>query len=296
MICQAGHPSIPSYQSTVSTETDIPDTSLASRPYPLGLTVYDNISVSFSSSDISRIKATLDLFDLHLEIKNDKLKLVVMSRYDSPDPDPHRFTITDYTYHHEDSPTTTPDLSSGGASTNASASIAKPLPAAVSTLSQSQARTRDGSGSSIITSRQSSKSSQVSAGSSSKIRPLPSIPRDPLSLSFSPTSPVAGPSSSSYVTSPVTITSASGSGSGSGSASGHSFITRSPIGESSSSYHPRPPAVRTISDRKVKQPENSLGIQTRPGRNGSGGSSHHQLRLHEVSRVYAWRKSPLRAN
>lgn len=200
-----------------------------------------------------------------------------MSRYDSTDPDPHRFTITDYTYHHEDP--TTPDLSS----TNTD--IARPLPAAVSSLSQGQARVRDGSKSTTTTSRQSSKSSQVSAGSSSMIRPLPSIPRDPLSLSFSPTSPGAGPSSAGYVTSPVTITSASGSGSG----SGHSFAARSPAGESSTSasYHTRPPAVRTISDRKGKQPENSLGIQTRPGRNGSGGSSHHRLQLHEVSSVYA---------
>jgi hypothetical protein len=86
------------------------------------------------------------------------------------------------------------------------------------------------------------------------------------------------------VTSPIAMNSAA---SGSGSTSGNSFANRSPIGGSSASYpyHARPPAVRTISDRKGKQPENLLGIQTRPGRNGSGGSSHHRLQLHEVSRV-----------
>jgi hypothetical protein len=40
-----------------------------------------------------------------------------------------------------------------------------------------------------------------------------------------------------------------------------------------------------MSDVKGKQPEvwNASSTQTRPGRNGSGGSSHYRLQLHEVS-------------
>lgn len=226
-----------------------------------------------------------------------------MSRHDSPTPDPHRFTLTDYTSARDDTPAPEPptlarplpavvlelahrERNTSGSSRQSSKSsgrdmspateshnLSMPLPAVVSSLAHQKRAVGEGSSST----RQSSKGSQGSVGST-KIRPLPTIPKDPLSLSLSSTSAIAAPSSSQYVASPITMTSTSGPSSA--TFAGQSTGT----GESSASYYPRPYAPRTISDRKGKQAENSLGIQTRPGRNGSGGSSHHRLQLHEVGR------------
>ena len=107
--------------------------------------------------------------------------------------------------------------------------------------------------------------------SSSGIRPLPRIP----SNSISPLEeyPVAGPSTSPITTSPIAVSPT------------YTFSSQKPaFSPSASAYYTPPPTARTLSC-KGKQPDygNATGTQTRPGRNGSGGSSHYKLQLHEVS-------------
>ena len=107
--------------------------------------------------------------------------------------------------------------------------------------------------------------------SSSGIRPLPRIP----SNSISPLEeyPVAGPSTSPITTSPIAVSPT------------YTFSSQKPaFSPSASAYYTPPPTARTMS-AKGKQPDygNATGTQTRPKRNGSGGSSHYKLQLHEVS-------------
>jgi len=70
----------------------------------------------------------------------------------------------------------------------------------------------------------------------------------------------------------------------------HTLSQKSPVAPSSSAYY-TPTTARTLSDVKGKQPEvwNASSTQARPGRNGSGGSSHYKLQLHEVSPPFTLR-------
>ena len=107
--------------------------------------------------------------------------------------------------------------------------------------------------------------------SSSGIRPLPRIPSN--SISQLEEYPVAGPSTSPITTSPIAVSPT------------YTFSSQKPaFSPSASAYYTPPPTARTMS-AKGKQPDygNATGTQTRPKRNGSGGSSHYKLQLHEVS-------------
>jgi hypothetical protein len=181
----------------------------------------------------------------------------------------NRFTISDYNGYayggdeDEDASNKTP---------NFNASVSKPPRALIASrrphpLEPSISSRREGkqpeiNGSGIGSGR---------SASSSGIRPLPRIPS--ISTSTSPISPVAGPSSPPISTSPIGI-----------SPSQSVALYKSPISSSRSSYFTLPPTARTSSG-KGKQPDygNATGTQTRPERNGSGGSSHYKLQLHEVS-------------
>jgi hypothetical protein len=178
----------------------------------------------------------------------------------------NRFTITDYTDGYAFGGDEDEEASNVKPRTITNAHVAKPpramttsrrpVPLESSPISRKEGKRPEGSGRSI---------------SSSGIRPLPRVP----SASTSPTSesPVAGPSSSPIVSSPIAISPS------------HTFPSqKSPISPSSSTYY-TPTTARTLSDVKGKQPEvgNVIRTQTRPGRNGSGGSSHYKLQLHEVS-------------
>lgn len=141
----------------------------------------------------------------------------------------------------------------------------RPVPLESGAISRREGKKPEGSG-----------SASGRSISSSGIRPLPPIP----SASTSPTSesPVAGPSSSPIISSPISMSPS------------HTFSQKSPISPSSSAYY-TPTIARTLSDVKGKQPEawNASSAQTRPGRNGSGGSSHYKLRLHDVRFPYVLR-------
>jgi hypothetical protein len=171
------------------------------------------------------------------------------------DSNPNRFTISDYTY--------TDDTQPKVAVAPRAAAIRSPLDLGAP-----------------IPSRKETNQSQGSARSASGIRPLPRIP----STSTSHEQAEAGPSTSPIIASPSTMSTTYAS---SPTRTGTSATTKSALSPSSSTYHMRPPTARTLSertiDRKGKQPENAAGTQTRPGRNGSGGSSHYKLQLHEVS-------------
>jgi len=183
----------------------------------------------------------------------------------------NRFTITDYTDEYayggdedEESSNVKPINSHVARPPRAMITPRRPVPLESGPVSRKEGKRPEGSGSSSGGERQIS---------SSGIRPLPRIP----SASTSPTSdsPVAGPSTSPIISSPISISPS------------HTVSTqKSPISPSSSAYH-TPTTARTLSDVKGKQPEvwHASGTQTRPGRNGSGGSSHHKLQLHEVSQT-----------
>lgn len=186
-----------------------------------------------------------------------------MSRPDTNSPvrDTSRFTVSDYAYWRDEQDSGTPEPTPY-------AKPPKPLPAVLSRVSDR----KQPSASTSSTTRHGSQSSQVS-GTSSLVRPLPRIPTNP----SSPASASVGPSTygADYVTSPTTMI----------SPSALSYDGRSPVAgpSSASTYHTAPTTARTLTDIKGKQPANLAGVQTRPGRNGSGGSSHHRLQLHEVS-------------
>jgi hypothetical protein len=180
----------------------------------------------------------------------------------------NRFTITDYTDEYgyggdedEEASNVKPTTINNAQVTKpprAMTTSRRPVPLEPSPISRKEGKRPEGSGSGRSI-------------SSSGIRPLPRIP----SASTSPTneSPVAGPSSSPIMSSPISISPS------------HTFSSqKSPISPSSSTYY-TPTTARTLSDTKGKQPEvwNASSTQTRPGRNGSGGSSHYKLQLHEVS-------------
>lgn len=186
----------------------------------------------------------------------------------------NRFTITDYTdgygYGGDE------DEEASNIKPVAKTPVAKP-PRAIVTSRRPQPLAPAGPSSRKVGNLPEGSGSTSGSGSgrslsSSGIRPLPRIP----STSTSPSneSPVAGPSSSPIMTSPIAMSPA------------HTFTSgKSPISASSSSFYPTPTTARTLSDVKGKQPDhgNAAGTQTRPGRNGSGGSSHYKLQLHEVS-------------
>jgi hypothetical protein len=179
----------------------------------------------------------------------------------------NRFTITDYTDGYGYGGDEDEEASNAKPTTSNNAHVAKPpramttsrhpVPLESSPISRKEGKRPEGSGSGRSI-------------SSSGIRPLPRIP----STSTSPTSepPVAGPSSSPIMSSPISISPS------------QTFSHKSPISPSASAYY-TPTTARTLSDTKGKQPEvwNASSTQTRPGRNGSGGSSHYKLQLHEVS-------------
>jgi hypothetical protein len=180
----------------------------------------------------------------------------------------NRFTITDYTdgygyggMEDEEASNVKPINDAHVAKPpRAMTTSRRPVPLESGPISRKEGKRPEGSG-----------SGSGRSISSSGIRPLPRIP----SASTSPTneSPVAGPSSSPIISSPISISPS------------HTFSSqKSPISPSSSTYY-TPTTARTLSDVKGKQPEvwNASSTQTRPGRNGSGGSSHYKLQLHEVS-------------
>jgi hypothetical protein len=190
------------------------------------------------------------------------------------DENTNRFTITDYTDGYGYGGDEDEEASNVKPTTSNNAHVAKPpramttsrrpAPLESSPISRKEDKRSEGSGS-------GSGSGSGRSISSSGIRPLPRIPS--ASTSQKSESPVAGPSSSPIMSSPISISPS------------HNFSSqKSPISPSSSTYH-TPTTARTMSDVKGKQPEvwNASSTQTRPGRNGSGGSSHHKLQLHEVS-------------
>jgi hypothetical protein len=183
----------------------------------------------------------------------------------------NRFTITDYTDGYGYGGDEDEEASNAKPTTSNNAHVAKPpramttsrhpVPLESSPISRKEGKKPEGSGSGRSI-------------SSSGIRPLPRIPS--ASTSQKSESPVAGPSSSPIMSSPISI-----------SPSQTLTSQKAPVSPSSSAYY-TPTTARTMSDTKGKQPEvwNASSTQTRPGRNGSGGSSHHKLQLHEVSQPF----------